>query len=112
MTDEKRVAIMKKQMDDCYDRITDEILPKDECDRREAEHKERRRRENLGPEGRFAEDCASGVLPASQCNNTVDEDTMDMFESGEIQSDFTFFLGGMTDQSHLGSGSPGANWSL
>ena len=112
MTDEKRVAILQKQMDDCYDRITDEILSKDECDRRKAEHKEKQRRENLGPEGRFAEDCASGVLPASQCNNTVDEDTMDMFESGEIQSDFTFFLGGMTDQSHLGSGSPGANWSL
>lgn len=112
MTDEKRVAILQKQMDDCYDRITDEILSKDECDRRKAEHKERQRRENLGPEGRFAEDCASGVLPASQCNNAVDEDTMDMFESGEIQNDFTFFLGGMTDQSHLGSGSPGANWSL
>lgn len=112
MTDEKRLAILQKQMDDCYDRLTDEILPKDECDRRKAEHKEKVRRMNLGPEGRFAEDCANGTLPASQCDNTVDEETMDMFESGDILNDFMLFQTGMTDESHLGGGSPGANWSL
>ena len=112
MTDEKRLAILQKQMDDCYDRLTDEILSKDECDRRKAEHKEKVRRMNLGPEGRFAEDCANGTLPASQCDNTVDEETMDMFESGDILNDFMLFQTGMTDESHLGGGSPGANWSL
>ena len=64
----------------------------------------------MGPEGRFAEDCASGKLPASQCNNTVDEETMDMFESGDILNDFMFFSSGMTDESHLGGGSPGSDW--
>tara|TARA_B100000405_G_scaffold267433_1_gene205261 strand:+ start:217 stop:1971 length:1755 start_codon:yes stop_codon:yes gene_type:complete len=112
MTDPKRLAIMEKQNDDCYDRLTDEILPKDECDRRKADYKEKQRRKNLGPGGRFAEDCANGTIPASQCDNTVDEETMDMFESGDILNDFMFFSSGGTDESHLGTGSPGANWRV
>ena len=111
-TDENfwRRVHMTRTSHKCYDNQTDTILDWDECEERERKHRERERREALGPDGRFAEDCANGTLPPEQCNNTVDQETMDNI--GTIMDEFALYMGGMTDESHLGWGSPGADWRV
>ena len=92
----------------CYDNQTDTILDWDICEERERKYNERARRHALGADGRFAEDCANGTLPPEQCTNTLDQETID--NMGTIMDEFALFMGGMTDESHLGWGSPGANY--
>lgn len=112
-TDEqfRRRVHMTRTGHKCYDNQTDTILDWEKCEERERKHRERERLMNMSPTQRLQEDCLSKDPMPDYCFNKPSENTLALFESGEILDDFAFFLNERPPQDHLLEGSPGGAWN-
>lgn len=95
----------------CYDNQTDTILDWEKCEERERKQRERERLMSMSPNERLQEDCLSKDPMPDYCFNRPSENTLALFESGEILDDFAFFLNERPQQDHLMEGSPGGAWN-
>ena len=113
-TDEsfRRRVHMTRTGHKCYDNQTDTILDWEKCEERERKYRERERLMNMSPTERLVEDCLAKDPMPDYCFNKPSENTLALFESGEILDDFAFFLNERPRQDHLNAGSGGVGWHI